>query len=109
MSEKGKKTEGKEGSPQNKKIVFAVKVSRRWARKLETLPIKVQDRFELLIEDLRERGPFRTEWPSYSPLENDYYHCHLSRNWVAVWEWKKESIVIRVEYVGSRGKAPYTK
>jgi len=92
-----------------KNLVYAVKISRQWARKLKVLPTEVQDLFELLVEDLHEKGPFRTEWPNYSPLKNDYYHCHLNRNWVAVWEWKTESIVIRVEYVGNRGKAPYAK
>ena len=72
MPGKGKRAEAKEGTPQNKNIVYVVKVSRRWARKLETLPLEVQDRFELLIEDMKEKGPFRTEWPNYSPLENDY-------------------------------------
>jgi hypothetical protein len=109
MRGKREKPEGEEHRPQNRKNEYAVKISRRWARKLEALPLEVQDRFELLIEDLREKGPLRTEWPNYSPLANDYYHCHLYRGWVAVWEWKRESIVIRVEYVGSRGSAPYAK
>lgn len=96
-------------SPPKKKIVYTVKVSHRWERKLETLPAEVKAIFLLLVNDLREKGPFRTEWQNYSPLENDYYHCHLNRNWVAVWEWKKGSIVIRLEYVGSREEAPYAK
>ncbi len=88
---------------------YDVKLSRRLERKLESLPSAVQDLFELLVDDLREKGPVRTEWPNYSQLKNDYYHCHLNRKWVAVWEWKKESIEIRIEYVGSREEAPYAR
>jgi hypothetical protein len=108
MAGKGKKATAEEDF-RSKKLEYDVKVSRRLARKLGSLPPEVQDRFEILVEDLKEKGALRTEWPNYSPLENDYYHCHLNRNWVAVWQWKKGSIVISVEYVGSRGEAPYAR
>lgn len=106
-----KKTEDAPGEGKKKKgkIVYTVEVSRRWERRLETLPANVQAIFLNLVQDMREKGPLRTEWPNYSPLANDYYHCHLKDSWVAVWQWKKKSIVIRMEYVGSREGAPYAK
>jgi hypothetical protein len=109
MASKGKKTTAANEEKKNKTSEYDVKISRRWEKKLEDLPEEVQDLFELLHEDLRAKGPFRKEWPNYSPLENDYYHCHLNRDWVAVWEWKKKAIVIRIEYIGSRGEAPYSR
>jgi hypothetical protein len=32
---------------------------------------------------------------------------HLLHKWVACWYWEKKSIVIEVNYVGSRENAPY--
>ena len=104
-----KKTPAAKEKQNGKQVGYDVKITRRWERTLDDLPKEVQDLFELLHEDLREKGPFRAEWPNYSPLKNDYYHCHLNQDWVAVWEWKKKTIVIRIEYVGSRGEAPYNR
>jgi hypothetical protein len=67
----------------------------------------VQILFGKLVEDLRDKGPLRHDWPNYSKLTERKYHCHLAHKWVACWEWEKETLVIEVYYVGSREKAPY--
>jgi hypothetical protein len=63
-----------------KKSAYIVMISERWNRKIKDLPEEVQDLFELLVDDLREKGAHRTEWPNYRPFANNYYHCHLNRN-----------------------------
>ena len=64
-------------------------------------------KFDLLAEDLAEFGPFRANWPNYSKLGGDKFHCHLNRSYVACWTFEKECITIEVYYVGSRENAPY--
>ena len=60
-----------------------------------------------LAEDLRDKGPNRGDWPNYSKLGPDQYHCHLSPGWVACWSCKRGSKTIEVYYAGSREDAPY--
>ncbi len=52
-------------------------------KRVRKAPERVQERFVLLLGDLAESGPFRAEWPNYSPLGDDRYHCHLGYGWVA--------------------------
>lgn len=61
----------------------------------------------MLVNDLIEKGPVQKEWPNFSPLGKNTYHCHLSYSWVAVWYCEKDSVVLEVTYVGSREDAPY--
>ncbi len=92
-----------------KVVEYDVQITPRLARRIEALPEAVQEKFDLLRQDMKVRGPLRAEMPHYAPLKNDYYHCHLdhSKRWVVVWTWKKKSLVIRIEYVGSHEDAPY--
>ena len=71
------------------------------------MPLNEQKKFVQLINDLTEKGPVQINWPNYSKLSKDEYHCHLSYSWVACWKCEKESILIEVYYAGSREKAPY--
>jgi hypothetical protein len=32
-----------------------------------------------LVEDLRQSGPTRGDWPNYSKLGGDIHHCHLNK------------------------------
>jgi hypothetical protein len=69
----------------------------------------------LLIEDLREYGPFPgKKWSNYGKLKGqktDWRHCHLLKGrptYVCCWEViDKELKIIEVNYVGSHEKAPY--
>ncbi len=40
-------------------------------------------------------------------LGENTYHCHLAYRWVACWRNEKGKMIVEVEYVGSREKAPY--
>ena len=87
--------------------MYKVLIKNNVIKRIEKMPQKVQEKMTLLVMDLRDKGPFRPEWPNYSKLSNDEFHCHLSYNWVACWKYKKKSIVIEVYYAGSRQNAPY--
>ncbi len=71
------------------------------------MPKDIQFHFESLVNDLREKGPVRKEWPNFSRLGKNEYHCHLSHKWVACWYYENDSVVIEVYYAGSRENAPY--
>jgi hypothetical protein len=53
------------------KSAYIVMISEWWKRKLLDLPEEVQDLFELFVDDLREKGALRTEWPNYRPFANN--------------------------------------
>ena len=76
-------------------------------KRMEKLPAPQKVKLNLLIKDLREKGPIRKEWPNFSDLGKNKYHCHLSYHWAACWYWEKKTIKIEVTYAGSREGAPY--
>jgi hypothetical protein len=74
--------------------------------------------FDLLEHDLRKTAgkPHGRGWKSLSPLPQlgkDAMHCHLSYRKVVQWrimeehKGKETYITIRLEYIGTREKAPY--
>ena len=71
------------------------------------MPKGVQLRFDLLMQDLEQKGPQQPNWPNYSKLGPNQYHCHLTYKWVACWRCEKKSIKIEVYYAGPRENAPY--
>lgn len=80
----------------------------------EKLSARERAILEALEEDLRATGgkPFGRGWQSLGPLRqcgDDIWHCHLTRNKVAVWRILPNGDVAlcRFEYVGERGNAPY--
>ncbi len=87
--------------------MYEIIVKRKVLRRIQKLPESVQRRVANLVEDLRDKGPIRSDWPHYSKLGADQYHCHLSRDWVACWSCAKTSKTIEVYYAGSRENAPY--
>jgi mRNA-degrading endonuclease RelE of RelBE toxin-antitoxin system len=89
------------------KTNFRVLINKPVQKNLDKMPKREKELFDLLAEDLRSLGPIRKNWPNFSSLEKNKYHCHLSRKWVACWQWEKDTIVIEVYYAGSREKAPY--
>jgi mRNA-degrading endonuclease RelE of RelBE toxin-antitoxin system len=86
---------------------YQIVVKKKVIKSLQKLPLSVQQRFQALALDLREHGPCQYNWPNYSPLHKNHYHCHLNRSWVAYWQNRKDDIIVEVYYVGSREKAPY--
>ncbi len=87
--------------------MYKVIIKKKAIKNIEKMPILIQQKFLNLVEDLKDKGPFRKEWPNYSKLGNDEYHCHLSHKWVACWEYQDKNVVIEVYYAGSRENAPY--
>ncbi len=86
---------------------YSIKIKKKVLKSLRKLPESIQEKFDYLSEDLREKGPVQSTWPNYSKLGRNSHHCHLSRSWVACWKYEKSIIEIEVYYVGSREKAPY--
>lgn len=88
-------------------MIYEIKIKRKLEKNLNKLPLMVQKKFFRLVLDLRDKGPEQPNWPNYSKLSPNEYHCHLRYSWVACWKHEKKSILIEVYYVGSREKAPY--
>jgi hypothetical protein len=88
-------------------MAFQALVKKKAARGLMKLPESVRQLFYLLANDLQSRGPIQRDWPNFSSLGGDQYHCHLTYHYVACWACRKGEIIIEVYYVGSREKAPY--
>ncbi len=86
---------------------YTVLISKRADKRISGAPEPIRQRFALLVDDLAALGPIRKDWPNFSALGNSLYHCHLARSWVAVWRWEKGSLLVEVEYAGSREDAPY--
>ena len=87
--------------------MYEVIIKNKVLKNIHKLPTAIQYKFANLVEDLSEFGPIRSEWPNYSKLGINKYHCHLSHKWVACWEFKKYKLIIEVYYAGSRENAPY--
>ncbi len=90
-----------------RQMKYEVKIKKQVEKKLEKLPILIQKKLVRLVMDLRDNGPIQLNWPNFSKLKKDEYHCHLGYSWVACWKHAKDTIIIEVYYVGSREKAPY--
>jgi hypothetical protein len=92
--------------------VYFSRIAAKQAAKLNQKVISILD---LLIEDLREKGPAPgKQWPNYGKLKGqklDVRHCHLIKGkptYVCCWGViDKQSKIIEVNYVGSHEKAPY--
>jgi len=87
--------------------MYEVFVKKKVLRSLRRMPEQIQKKMANLVEDLRDKGPIRSEWPNFSKLGEDRYHCHLAYKWVACWSCEKKSVRIEVYYAGSRENAPY--
>ncbi len=87
--------------------MYEVFFTKRVLKQVKELPNFIQKKLAILVDDLREKGPLRAEWPNFSKLENTKYHCHLAHKWVVCWRCENKSITIEVYYAGSRENAPY--
>ncbi len=86
---------------------YEIILKKKVAKGLRKLPVWVQKKVALLVNDLHEKGPEQPTWQNYSKLNSNDYHCHLGTSWVACWRHEENTIIIEVYYVGSREKAPY--
>lgn len=87
--------------------MYKILIKKSALKNVQKMPKKIQFIFESLLDDLKDKGPFRKEWPNFSSLGKDEYHCHLSYKWVACWKYEKNTVIIEVYYAGSRENAPY--
>jgi mRNA-degrading endonuclease RelE of RelBE toxin-antitoxin system len=91
---------------------WTVEYSRKAAKQLKALPDKVQSMMTALRRDMEISGPNRGNWPNFSKLGGNRFHCHLNKKgrptWVVVWEVIDKNVrIIEVSYVGTRENAPY--
>jgi len=90
--------------------MFKVLMSRKVARAAAAMPKAQQERLALLVDDIKQNGPVRPNWPNYGVLAGtNTHHCHLSHKWVACWVETEKGITVEVTYAGSRGSAPYAE
>jgi mRNA-degrading endonuclease RelE of RelBE toxin-antitoxin system len=91
---------------------WEVRIKSNLYSKIKKLPKNVQERYELLVQDLMFSGP-HVNWPNFSKLKGkkNIYHCHIKKGkptYVMVWEVKDKIIkLMEVTYVGTHEKASY--
>jgi len=86
-----------------------VRLKRKTAKGIESLPPKVRATLDFLRADIAARGPVRGDWPNYSALGGGRHHCHLKKGhptYVAVWRVVAERTV-EIIYAGTHESAPY--
>jgi mRNA-degrading endonuclease RelE of RelBE toxin-antitoxin system len=88
-------------------MVYDVRVTKKAEKGIKSLPIRERKVLALLLEDLRDSGPVQAGWKNYSKIGKVTHLCHISYSWVVTWRCEKDSIIVEVEYVGSRENAPY--
>lgn len=99
-------------------MTVVIQYTRKALKGREGLTQNERSILDALEQDLRETAgkPLGRGWSSLGPVRQygeDAYHCHLTRNKVAVWLIQEDGkgqtrvVLCRFEYVGSRGKAPY--
>jgi hypothetical protein len=93
-------------------VDFSVKAGKQYQKlKRSGSRPSINDIIDLLVLDLQRRGPHLPDWPHYSSLEEECFHCHLHRGkptFVACWRIIDKKIKqIEVYYVGTHEGAPY--
>lgn len=96
-------------------IEWNVQFTNQLAKQAQKLNKKVLLVLQVLIEDLRTKGPAPGKhWHNYGKLhsrkQEDKRHCHLIKGnptYVCCWEIYKSNNSIEVFYVGTHEKAPY--
>lgn len=63
--------------------MYKVSIKKGILKNIHKMPKEIQFTFESLLYDLKEKGPIRKEWPNFSKLGKNEYHCHLAYKWVA--------------------------
>jgi mRNA-degrading endonuclease RelE of RelBE toxin-antitoxin system len=94
-------------------MAWEVKLSTKVLKTLEHLPEGIEETFQLLLAEIRLRGPVRGNWANYDKLFNpkNHHKCHLHKGkptYVATWRViSNQEKCVEVTYVGTHEKAPY--
>jgi len=92
-------------------MAWTVTERRSLNKRVRELPDQVQNQLIALKKDMEANEPIRGDWPNFSPLSGNRYHCHLKKGhptYVAIWEVIDMEIrLIEVIYAGTHEKAPY--
>jgi mRNA-degrading endonuclease RelE of RelBE toxin-antitoxin system len=94
----------------NQKMTWNVRITKKAEKQAAKLPKRILETLYVLMASIREFGPVRGDWPSYSKLPGNKHHCHLKKGkptYVAVWTETKETITVEIIYAGTHEKAPY--
>lgn len=71
----------------------------------------IVDLIDFLVLEMEKKGPERINWPNYSKLSKDDYHCHLKKGkptYVACWKVLDTKLKhIEIYYVGTHEGTPY--
>jgi len=90
---------------------WVIEFTKHSVKQFQQLPIRLQFKVRVLVDEMRINGPVRGNWKNYSKLGFTKHHCHLSGGrptYVMCWEVKDNlNKKIEVYYVGSHEKAPY--
>jgi hypothetical protein len=96
---------------------YIVKTPKSLGKIIRDMPGNAVETLKKLVDDIQDTGPEQPLYRNYSKLGRYTYHCHLAYKWVACWRCENETaagedesdntIIVEVEYVGSREKAPY--
>lgn len=92
-----------------------VRLTNKAQKGSQKLSKRIQETFQLLLNEMEICGPIMREWPNYGKIEGsqDYYHCHLKKGnptYVAIWKvTNKKEKIIEVTYVGTHEKANYNR
>jgi len=90
---------------------WQIEYSTKARKQVKKLTGSIQDAILALVMDIESGGPVRGDWPNFSKLGRDKYHCHLKKGrptYVACWKLiDKKKKQIEVYYVGTHEKAPY--
>jgi len=92
-------------------MTWTVEIARQSIKQVVKLPTRAKEALTELIRDMELNGPIRGDWPNFSALSHNRYHCHLKKGrptYVAIWEVKNKEIrLIEVIYAGTHEKARY--
>ena len=96
-------------------MIWKVQFTNKAAKQLQQLDEKVVLALQVLVDNLKIKGPAPGEhWHNYGKLHGkkheDKRHCHLIKGnptYVCCWEVNKSEKQIEVYYVGTHEKAPY--
>lgn len=88
-------------------MTYQIIIKKKALKSAAKMPLPVQRKLKMLVNDLALTGPVLPAWPNFSKLSQDEYHCHLAHKWVACWRADGGEIEIEVYYAGSRENAPY--
>ncbi len=91
-------------------MAWIVRLHRKAEKQALKLPRSVLNVLYVLMENIRQHGPVRGDWPNYSKLDGGRHHCHLKKGhptFVAVWTEDKQTITVEIIYAGTHEKAPY--